>query len=359
MKMFGINRLRTKGILLCGAWVALVGIASGLWALSPQGGEPDESPAAHLPAHIQRLTYFGQRADFSHDGKRILFLEKTFGDAFEIEIATKTIRHVTGHYYHEGYTRTLYLANGDIILSGSRNFSADDPGPSRGESAELWVLSKDLDKPPVPLGTRCSEGPAVSRRHMRIAWAIDHQNYPDELPEGVSQIWVADIEYESGKPRLANKRLVLDTRNLSFKADLEAQNFRPPDENELTFSAYGYQEGEVMGVNLETGEVINYSKAPGQYDEPEGIFPDGRHTTVESDRQNGKGYLHVDIWKLRLDGSGHLERVTRFSDYPGYKSSNPVISDDGRTMAFQMAKVGDPAGVGRGIFLYDFEATGK
>ncbi len=51
--------------------------------------------------------------------------------------------------------------------------------------------------------------------------------------------------------------------------------------------------------------------------------------------------------------------LTTFSLYPGYKSSNPVVSDDGRFMAFQMAKVGDSAGVGRSIFLYDFAKAGK
>jgi hypothetical protein len=30
-----------------------------------------------------------------------------------------------------------------------------------------------------------------------------------------------------------------------------------------------------------------------------------------------------------------------------------VVSDDGRYMAFQMARSGDPAGVGYGILLYD------
>ena len=51
--------------------------------------------------------------------------------------------------------------------------------------------------------------------------------------------------------------------------------------------------------------------------------------------------------------------MTYFNDYPGYKATNPVVSDDGRFMAFQMAKVGDPAGVGRGIFIYDFEKAEK
>ena len=34
-------------------------------------------------------------------------------------------------------------------------------------------------------------------------------------------------------------------------------------------------------LDLVTHKVTNYSNAPGQYDEPEGIFPDGGHTLVE------------------------------------------------------------------------------
>ncbi len=313
------------------------------------------SPADHLPPYIRRLTYFGERADWSHDGKRILFIARTFGDVYEYELATGIIRPVTHHYFHEGYTRALYLTNGDILLSGAPEFDARNPWPSRTSKAELWILDKSLTKPPVRLGEKCSEGPAVSRKRMRIAWTIDHDDYPDRIPEGVSQIWMADIRYSRGMPHLVNKRLVLDSRDLPFRCSLETQNFRPPEEKELIFSAYGYQGTEVCGINLETKKVVNYSKAPGQYDEPEGIFPDGKYTCVECDRQNRKGPQYIDIWKLRLDGSGHLERLTYFSDYEGYKASNPVISDDGCFMAFQMAKTGDPAGFGRGIFLFDLK----
>ncbi len=45
--------------------------------------------------------------------------------------------------------------------------------------------------------------------------------------------------------------------------------------------------------------------------------------------------------------------MTFFSNYAGYKASNPVVSDDGRYMAFQVAKRGDMAGVGRGILIFD------
>src|SRR6267378_4156592 len=110
----------------------------------------DQSPADHLPPHIRQETWFGERADWSHDGKRILFLEKTFGNVFEIELTTGVIRPITHHYVHEGYTRALYLADGNILLSGAREFSAQNPAVSRMNTAELWVLDKALDKPPTP-----------------------------------------------------------------------------------------------------------------------------------------------------------------------------------------------------------------
>jgi hypothetical protein len=54
-----------------------------------------------------------------------------------------------------------------------------------------------------------------------------------------------------------------------------------------------------------------------------------------------------------------MERLTHFNDYPGLKAPNSVVSDDGRYTAFQMARVGGAAGVGRGIFLYDFAKAPK
>jgi len=201
----------------------------------------------------------------------------------------------------------------------------------------------------VPLGEKCSEGPAVSRKKMTIAWTLQD--------EGL--IYLGDIVYENEKPKLINKKLILDANNLTFgvKCDVETQNFRPPDEKELIFSAYmaKYRYGDVAGLNLETGKIVNYSNSPKVYDEPEGIFPDGKYTLIECDEHNLKGTQYIDIYKLALDGSGQKQRLTHFSDYPGYKASNPAVSDDGKFIAFQYAKLGDQAGVGRGILVFDIE----
>ncbi|MDR8390174.1 hypothetical protein NC796_03410 [Aliifodinibius sp. S!AR15-10] len=313
----------------------------------------NRSPIDDLPSYITRITHFGQRADWSHDGQRILFIEKTFGDVFEVNVETGVIRPMTHYYFHEGYTRALYLSNGDILLSGSRTFDSSNPWESRDEEqAELWVLDKDLTSPPVPLGEHCSEGPAVSRSNLKIAWVRNNA------------IFMANISYEGDKPSIRNKEMILNSDNLDFKAYLETQNFRPPEENEIIFSAYEYQGTEVMGVNIETGEITNYSHQDNQYDEPEGIYPSGKYTLVESDRHKSKGkefqgIQSVDIHRLVLDGSGNYHRITYFNDHKGYKSSNPVVSDDGNYIAFQVAHVGDAAGVGRGIFILDIQKWEK
>jgi Tol biopolymer transport system component len=218
------------------------------------------------------------------------------------------------------------------------------------------VLEKSFTKPPVALGTKCYEGPAVSRKNLKIAWVVSpKQSYEQE--EGQFRMYIADIEYKQGVPALVNKKLVFDNKRLGFYCRPEAQSFRPESEEEIIFSAYDYNVSEVMGINIGTKKITNYTANDKFYEEPEGIFPDGKYTLMESDEQNPIGWEYVEIWKLKLDGSGERERLTYFSDYPGYKASNPVVSDDGKYMAFQLGRTGDYAGVGYGIFIYDFDAA--
>ena len=315
-------------------------------AITVSAQQKSGNPQDNLPVNISRITQFGERADFSHDGKKILFVEKTYGDVYEVELSTGKISLITGHFYHGGFTRALYLANDDVLLSGCTSFDAANPHINRQIKAELWVLDKSYTKPPVRLGTKCSEGPAVSRKNMKIAWTVAYNQYPDSLKAGQYLFYMADIVYENGIPKLSNKKVILDNLKTEYK-DMEVQNFVPPFEKTMTFSAYGYKGTDAMMLDLETGAITDMSNADKQYDEPEGIFPDGKYTCVESDKETGA----VDIYKLTLDGSGQLKRLTFFSDYKGYKSSNPVISDDGKYMAFQMARSTDFAGIGYGIFL--------
>jgi len=251
------------------------------------------------------------------------------------------------------------------LADNSANWSAKmttvmdvkDIRTSRRQDSELWVLKKDLSLPLMRLNQRLSEGAAVSKNALRIAWSNTEGQYPDEIPKGHTRFYVADIDYAGGTPRLANKRMVLEGKDPSCR--IEAQDFYDND-TKLTYTCYRPgDKAEVMGLDLKTGKVTNFSLSPETYNEVEGIFPDGQHACVEADRQgNGKGSHHVDIWKLKLNGTGkNFERLTYFTDYEGYKASNPVVSNDGKMMAFQLAMSKDEAGVGYGVLVYRFDKT--
>lgn len=310
---------------------------------------------APLPTFITAVTTFGQRPDWSPDGKSIVFLEKTYGDVYQVDIATREVVPLTHDYYHEGYTRALYLPNGDILLSGARSFDAQNPGASRNEAnAELWVFRPGAGKPPVPLGVNCREGPAVSRTQMRINWAVGEE------------LHLADIAYDNKEqPYLANHRVVLTHADLPYEnGHIEAQDFRPGAEHELLINIYRKIDNtlsETYGLDLRDGSLTDYSLLPDRYSEPEGVFPSGQHILLESSRhahnfRGQKNYTGIDLYILALDGSGATTRLTTFNENPTFKASQGVISPDGRYMAFQISRTTDLTGFGYGIMLMDIPA---
>ena len=347
-------------------------------------------PEKKLPSHITPLTGFGERPEWSNDGKKVYFIDKAGGDLWSVDIRTKKMSRITnpedrpaGH----GFYRIACLANGDLLLCCG------------AERHRLYfqVLDKSFTKPPVTIegggwddgGEGCDEGPAVSRKSMKIAWTT-----PGQL-----QIYSGEITYKDGKPAIINKKLVVDYRNIitvdgeKFGTAIESQDWRPPREDELIFSQYNtiwlkvernkptavvpeprkktgaainaepdLNSGgcEVLGINLVTGKIINYSKAPDIYDEPEGIFPDGEYTLVECNRHQPSGRTGtIDLYKLKLDGSGDSERLTFFADEKGYRASNPVVNRNGNLIAFSGSRSDMNAGQGCGLFLFDLRKFEK
>jgi Tol biopolymer transport system component len=329
-------------------WLLLPAIVLAVSAAPTQGtrkGSPEES----LPPNIIRLTHFGERASWSPDDKRIVFMEKSFGDVFEVDVATKAIRLLT-HYPHAGFLRAQFLPNGDYFLIGARTFT--DISTTRQRDQEMWILKADT-KPgdrPMALEHKISEGVAISKRSMKIAWSNTRGQYPDLLQQGESVIYIADIVFDGPQPRLANKQEVI--RGKSPECTLEAQDFRRND-SELIYTCYRTPFADVFGIDLASGKVTQYRKLEGEYNEVEGIFPDGEYALVESSREQlEQNSNYIDIWKLKLEpDSKDFTRVTRWGEYSGYKASNPVVSSDGRRIAFQSARSKDAAGVGYGIFV--------
>ena len=281
------------------------------------------NPLDHLPPNFEVLTHFGERADISPDNLRVAFMAKSFGDAMVIELNTRAIRCLTCNVPAAVFLRVMHLVTGDYILIGPDHF--ENIRVSRTRDNELWFLSKERGSRPIKLGQKMSEGAAISKKSLKISYSETSQQNPDLASES-SRLAVAELD------------------------------------DKMTFTCYEPRgQASVMGIDLRTGVVTNFSKAPGSYNEVEGIFPDGLYTAVEADRQceqlgGTRGSGNIDIWKLKLDGTGKdFTRLTYFNDYAGGKASNPVISTDGRFMAFQVAKTDDPAGVGYGILLFHFK----
>ena len=313
------------------------------------------NPLDQLPRNIETLTHFGERADISPDNQRVAFMAKSFGDAFVVDIKTRVIRCLTCNAPGAAFLRVMHLATGDYILIGPERFK--DIRTSRGQDNELWFLSRQPGSKPVRLGQRMSEGAAISKKSLKISFSETSGQNP-ELPKGASRLILAEMNLAGSKPQIGSKKVIHESKDSS--CSLEAQDFYDND-SKMTFTCYEPKGmASVMGIDLKSGQVSNFSKAPGTYNEVEGIFPDGKYTCVEADRQIEKlggpgGFRNIDIWKLRLDGTGKdFERLTHFNDYEGGKASNPVVSTDGKFMAFQAAKTGDEAGVGYGILLYHF-----
>ena len=309
----------------------------------------------HLPPNMEVLTHFGERADIAPDNRHVAFMAKSFGDAMTIDLESRAIRCLTCNVPAAAFLRVMHLITGDYILIGPERFQ--DVRTSRTRDNELWFLSKEPGSKPVRLDQKMSEGAAISKKSLKIAFSQTHEQAED-LPNGASRLIVADVDLSQGQPKLVNKKTVYESKDRSCV--LEAQDFYDND-SKMTFTCYEPKGlASAMGIDLKTGQAINFSKAPGTYNEVEGIFPDGQYACVEADRQveqlgGNRGSGNIDIWKLKLDGTGKdFVRLTHFNDYEGGKASNPVVSTDGRFMAFQTAKTTDRAGVGYGIVLYWF-----
>ena len=256
-------------------------------------------------------------------------------------------------------------------------------------------MKGDLSGPPVPLGVTNHEGIAVARGSMRIAWVdstaprpikrADNEFFsrPIDFASLKDQIWIGEIIYEGGVPRVINKRKILDCESdqgaiAEFNAlrgskcsMIEPQNLVPPDEQRLTFTMLtrktrddGHAGADSFILDLQSGKITQLNTRPG-YFEVEGVFPDGRNSLAEhaSGNQADGATNRVDLWKVALDGSGALTPVTSYNKIdPQLKSNQGVVSPDGRWMAFGVSTAAveqKVPGQGVGIFLMDLGAAGR
>lgn len=325
----------------------------------PELGTRQGSPLDDLPEGVRLLVDTGQRPDWSPDGTQLVYLDDSpLGGVWSVDVESGETRELTAHL-DQRFSRAYHLSNGDLLLCGPT--SGPEPSPERPEAGRftgvMSLFRAPFDGEPEPLGMPCWEGMATSSSSMRIAWNRSDIDYTDDdladrVINGITEIWTGEVRDVDGVAAIVGARKVLDRDTLGFLSVLEVQDFRPPDDEELLFTTYAFQGGEVFGLDLATGEVRNHSNSSA-YEEVEGVDPSGDSFLVERDlvyEELTPGAL--DIWRLGLD-DGSWERLTTFNRWAPYYASNPSISPDGSTLAFQLSIDGEVEGEGDGILLME------
>ncbi len=168
------------------------------------------SPLDHLPGNIEVLTYFGERADISPDNQRVAFMNKSFGDALAIDLKTRAIRCLTCNVPGAAFLRVMHLATGDYILIGPEKFT--DIHVSRSRDNELWFLGKERGSKPVRLDAKMSEGAAISKKSLKIAFSETPDQHPEFAP-GYSRLVTADVALSGSTARLTNRKVVWESKD--------------------------------------------------------------------------------------------------------------------------------------------------
>jgi Tol biopolymer transport system component len=290
-------------------------------ATMPLGNKPG-NPIQDMPPGQRLISAFGERPVFSPKGDKLAFIGKSYGDAFEYDMATGRTRNLTNHAPSEGYLRVHYLPDGSYVLLGPRVLGKTREETRNTRIQLFWMDAQSL-RPLVPLGITVFEGIAVSPRSNLIAWS--------ELgatDKGASStIYTGRVVVNGASAKLQDIQRIVTTT----ECFVEAQDFLPGDKG-LTMPCYS-QNGKppkVISVDFATKKITEYPTPP-FYNEVEGIFPDGKRTFVECAQDRAKG---MDLCVLDLNPKKpRYTRMTNIVQFGGWKYGNPVVRPDGRKVA--------------------------
>lgn len=326
------------------------------------------------PEHYEVLINWGTKPEWI-DANHFAFVSNQVGDVYLMNLESRELRILTGHFKHAGFTRVHRLINGDLLLLGHMEGPRPPEDPlthyNEGQfTGELFVLKKPYDGKPIPLGAHAWEGVAVSRESLRIAWSTSHVPFFGKNIVQTAGFYFAKqstvqtgvIEYDgNGIPHLTNKEKLVNKWRIG-PVHLEPQNFRGKDDEELLISAYGPFENlsGLLMVNRNTKKISRIKYRP-MYQEWEGIHPDYGLAFVEIDRKLFLyfGFDCVELYLYHFEEK-EFEQVGHFEAEYDKKVyvHEPVFSDDGKLVLFTTAaqdEAPDSPGYGIGIILFNYE----
>ena len=364
-------------------------MATVAWASAVPAKTPNSTQIDYLtaPFRQERILDWGDRPDWSHDGRRIIFTKDdiTDGPAYEIDVATRKVRCLTCALGKNQFvTRIFHLPDDSFLIEASPNMESGSGGGGGAMKTQLFWMAKTLGRP-TPLGTGAMGDIAIAPSanadgSVNIAWA---------RPKG------AGLHLVMGK-------LHHDKRTARLADISELYDYQPGQAGEASFpEAYDFMDngksvlfwtvemktlnGEMYKADIATGLVSRVYATPSHNETH--LFPDERFGLEESNRLSdpdgpyrgvsGLGEGAIEMF-LRMRGEKDAARLTASNSDKGFdvfvvtmdgksrrmltnvstsgaQAHQSVVASDGRRIAFAVkGPEGGPSADPVGIYIGTF-----
>lgn len=283
-------------------------VLSVLLSLAVQTGA--QEPHQQYAPHARLLTPDGGRVDWSNQN-RIAFDRKGRDGFYQVWAVNPDgsgetcltcdrpgapAKHKGNPAWHPSGRYIVFQAEKDRVLPLLNNLAA----PGRGVANDLWLMDatghnywKLVDVPRLPAGGVLH--PHFSRDGTKLFWT---QLLKNSGKLGIWEMKVADFDAAGGTPRLTNIRSLTPGPVRKF---YESHGFTP-DGRKIIFTAQ-VETGmsDIFETELDTGQTVNLTNTPQDWDEHSQIAPDGRRIVWASSRGTSNEFLN--LWIMNGDGS--------------------------------------------------------
>ena len=341
---------------------------------------------------MRRVLDWGERPQWSPDGRRIVFTRSDIedGPAYELNLGTGKMTCLTCRWGANGLvTRIFYLADGSFLIEANTNLETSTSERGGGASATaLYWMPADSGMPPQSLQARAIGDIAILRDALpdggvRVAWG-------SVSTEGAA-LMIGDLVHDGHRAVLTNRRTAYansrehpDPRATfpeayDFLKGGKAINFWTPIPSKLESAMYT--------VSLADGTLTRLP-SDGAHNEVH-VFPDEVHGLEESNRASDpsgpvrglsslpasvvSGLLRMrgtsaeqidpaknstkpfDLFVTALGGSRPPRRLTFLSDRDGEAHQSSPAADGRRIVFAVRAPASGPLTGQSGLYIGEFE----
>ncbi|MFC5730825.1 MULTISPECIES: PD40 domain-containing protein [Nocardioides] len=305
---------------------------------------------------MRRVLDWGDRPNWSPDGRRLIFTESDSEDspAYELDLDTGEVRCLTCQWGPKGLvTRIYHLPDSSFLIEAGPDLANSSSGTGTGSgpgllATELYWMPATAATPPQPLDAQASGEVAISPRPtsdggFRIAWSG---------VKTLGQITLGELVHDGKRAAIVNRRAI--TTPLP-RADGSVGGYGEPydfarNDAAVTFWGLGFElpaNGEMFELDLATGATRRLYRDRSHNEthlfagERFGLEESNRASDPEGPASGISGLVGAvpmvggpfDLFVVALDGSDRVRRLTHVSDIGG-QANQSIPAPDGRQIAF-------------------------